>query len=261
MPRLATEIGKQRFYSCPLHPGVRYISVTTALSKSQDWAIPAASAAKATAERAYDQADEWLHLDRGDALRFLKAAHIEKRDTAASAGTLLHSVAERVISGLDLTRAIEDVELPPHLWPAAERIAAWWADAGLDVVLVERTVFHHDLAYAGTLDALVRDATGEHFILDLKTQGYPDPAKWRLQLAAYAHADHWVDDDDHFEPMPRADRGIVLWIPRDDPDAWERRFLDIGPETQQTWLNVLGAYRYLASTPSTDGKQSQKGAA
>lgn len=253
-PRNALEIGRQRRYRCPRHPDAAYVSVTTALGRTHEWGLPAGYAAKQTAERAFDRADEWLTLDRDQALRFLKAAHTERRDAAADAGTLCHAAAERIVSGVDWRLADPDAgyELPADLWPVAERIEDWWQASGLRVALVERTVYHHRLQYAGTLDALVTDGR-HHYILDLKTQAYPDPAKWRLQLAAYADAQEWVDEDDRFSPMPEVAGGLVLWIPRDTPERWQVRKLDTGPTTRAAFASVYHAWRFLTDTPADDG--------
>lgn len=254
-PRNALEIGRQRRYRCPRHADAAYVSVTTALNRTHEWGLPAGYAAKQTAERAFDRADEWLTLDRDQALRFLKAAHTERRDAAADAGTLCHAAAERIVSGVDWREPIPELgyDLPRELWPVAERIEDWWKASGLRVVLIERTVYNHLLQYAGTLDALVTDGT-RNYILDLKTQAYPDPAKWRLQLAAYADADEWVDDDDVFADMPTVHAGLVLWIPRDTPDRWQVRELDLGMETRAAFRSVYHAWRFLTNTPSTDGE-------
>ncbi len=245
-PKNATEIGNRRWYECPKH-GTRYISVTTALGRSHEWGLPAGYAAKMTAERAFDTADEWLSWERDAALRYLKKAHTERRDTAADAGTAVHEAAERILSGTDWRD-----DCPDELHPIAERIERWWQASGGKVLLLERTVWHHTIQYAGTFDAIIR-LDHQTLILDYKTSGFEDLAKWRLQLAAYADAEEWTNESGEFAPLPAIDGGVVFWVPRDDPAKWHLRRVDIGIETAAAFRSVLHGWRYFEEAKKAEG--------
>ena len=245
-PKNALEIGTRRWYDCPRH-GCRYISVTTALGRSHEWGLPAGYAAKMTAERAYDTADEWLAMGRDEALRYLKKAHTERRDTAADAGTAVHAAAEKILSGVDWRE-----DCPPELHPVAEKIEGWWKAADGKVLLIERTVWHHTVQYAGTFDAIVR-INHQTLLLDHKTSAFEDIPKWRLQLAAYADAEDWTDEDGKFKPLPVIDGAAVLWIPREQPEKWHLRRVDIGMSTRAAFRSVLHSWRYL------EGAKDEKG--
>lgn len=214
MPRNAVEVNGDRFYTCPAHPDARpYVSVTTALKLGSRPYYP---------------------------------------EGAADHGIAMHAAFELLVSGADW-RNVEGYEITPPMEAGLSRLERWWAAARLEVLLVERTVYHHVLGYAGTLDALVRAADGTTYVLDLKTQRDPDPAKWRLQMAAYAHAHEWADDEDRLTPMPQGiTKGLVLWVPKDRLP--EPRIYDIGLETQAAWLSALHTYRFLTDTDVGNGE-------
>lgn len=216
MPRNAVEIGGDRFYACPAHPEARpYVSVTTALKLGAKPYYPVGS---------------------------------------ADHGIAMHAAFELLVSGADW-RNVEGYEITPAMEAGMAQLERWWPHSGLEALLIERTVYHHVLGYAGTLDALVRDREGTTYVLDLKTQRDPDPAKWRLQMAAYGYAHDWADEDDNLTPMPRGiTKGLVLWVPKENPHLWQPRVLDIGLETQAAWLSALHTHRFLADTDASDGE-------
>lgn len=212
MPRLATEIGSKRFYRCPLHPDELYIGVTSAL--------------KLGSERYYPSG-------------------------AGNHGTAMHSAFERIVSGTDWRDTdgdLTDLMVPGLIW-----LETWWRDAqtyfGFEVELVERSLLHHDQRYGGTLDVLLRDRDGLRYVVDLKTQREADHAQWRLQMAAYAMAQEWADDDEVLHPFPAGiTNGLVLWVPKSGTSLAIR--FDIGSTTKDAWLAVLAADRLLADSPN-----------
>jgi hypothetical protein len=243
-PRHATEIGQRRFYECPRHHA-RYTSVTTVLSKgtAQEWAIP--WAAKITAETAVATLANWRDLPPEDAVRLLKAAPLARRDKAADAGTLVHGAAEHILSGVEWS-------LPDDLRPLGERIEAWWRANDGRAVMLERTVWHHDLRVAGTLDAVV-ELAGETVLLDLKTSTVFDP-KWRLQLAAYRLANDWIDEDGAFHEMPDIDWVGVLWVPRERPEEMQLVRVRADMDEYDAFVDVLRAFRWIEDAKKQPGE-------
>jgi len=78
-------------------------------------------------------------------------------------------------------------------------------------VLVEATVFDSVVGFAGSFDMVCKlPAYGDELvILDYKTSKaiYPEVA---AQLAAYAHAEQYVLDDNTVHAMPQIDKGVAV---------------------------------------------------
>jgi hypothetical protein len=102
---------------------------------------------------------------------------------------------------------VHETGATPDLDPDAARLfdlwGSWWATAGLEPLSVEQVVSCAACGYAGSLDALVRQADGQRLVIDFKTSGrvYPE---YYLQLRAYQHA------------LPgQVDGAAVVRIPKD----------------------------------------------
>jgi len=190
-----------------------------------DWA------ARTVAEYVADRQDEVRHwfdtMERDQIVGALKGVHNVKRDKAAVRGTDVHALAERVVHG-------EDVEVPEHLVDHVEGYARWLDAFQVVPVLTERSVGNREHWYAGRFD-LIADLGGARWMLDAKTSGrvYGETA---LQLAAYEHAEFYVNDDDPDAeyPLPEGierrgvmhitDAGTTLY-PYDASDLPWRLFL------------------------------------
>lgn len=156
-------------------------------------------AAKSVAEWVYDNPDEVAgigQMSRWDAVKKLKSVPWEARDVAAARGTEVHALGEAVVHG-------QDVEVPEHLVGHVQGYADLIDEIGLVPVLTERRVLSRTNFYAGTFD-LLADVGGERLMLDLKTSKaiYGSVA---CQVAAYANADAYLDDDANETPLPHID--------------------------------------------------------
>lgn len=164
-------------------------------------------AAKTVAEWVADQPDLAETLTRmggrGPAVAFLKELPWQKRDEAAVRGTDVHALAERIVHG-------EEVEVPPHLAGHVQGYVDWLDATGLDAILTERPVASRQWGYAGTFDLIAGMPDGV-WLLDIKTSSgvYGSTA---LQLAAYAHAEFYLDQDGAEQPLPAIDRYGVLHV-------------------------------------------------
>jgi hypothetical protein len=190
-----------------------------------DWA------ARTVAEYVADQQDEVRHwfdtMERDQIVGALKGVHNVKRDKAAVRGTDVHALAERVVHG-------EDVEVPEHLVDHVEGYARWLDAFQVKPILTERSVGNRKHWYAGRFDLIASIAPGPTWLLDVKTSTsvYGETG---LQLAAYANAEFYVNDDDPDAeyPMPVIDRHGVLHVtdagttlyPYDSSDLPWRLFL------------------------------------
>lgn len=164
--------------------------------------------AKSVAEYVADnpEAVEQLRdMGREPMVQALKSVPWEARDKAAIRGTDVHAIAERVVYG-------EDVEVPAHLAGHVKGYVDFLDRFGVEPVLTERSVAHRGLWYAGRFD-LIADIAGVRWMLDNKTSTnvYGETA---LQLAAYAGAEFYVNDDDPDteHPLPAVERHGVLHV-------------------------------------------------
>ena len=172
----------------------------------------------------------------------LKGVPWDKRDEAAARGTDVHDLAERIIHG-------EEVEVPEHLAGYVQGYVDWLDAWDITVHATEMVVGRRPNdgipGYAGTFDA---DGTferghlaGKRGLLDWKTSKgvYGENA---LQLAAYQHADFYLDDDGAEQPMPTYDfLGVVHITPTgtdlyvvEDPAASWRIFRHVAYVATQT---------------------------
>ncbi len=189
-------------------------------------------AAKEVATCAVDERDIWEPLanrSRDAAWEYLKEAPFRDRDAAARRGTDVHRLAEQLQRG-------ETVEVPDELVGHVDSYLGFMADFEPTDPICEGVVISRRHRYMGTFDLI---ATLERWpggparvLLDVKTSRsgiYPEVA---LQLAAYRHAETYIDDPDgHSEevPMPEVDACAALHVRADGYDllpvvAGEREF-------------------------------------
>lgn len=194
-------------------------------------------AATAAATAAVDRWDELAALPVSERLTILRNAPNASRDRAALRGQEIHHLAWQLVTG-------EEVTVPDeHLGPV--QAAARWLDSHhVEPILRETPVFNVTHWWAGTLD-LVGRIDGCVWLLDWKTgKGiYDDTA---LQLAAYAHAEHYLEGKD-VRPWTPPDRCGAIHL---TSDAAELRPVDAG---EATYL----AFRYMAQVAAWGDRVSE----
>lgn len=167
------------------------------------------------------QRDEWLALDDDKAIDRLYKHHRGIWDSRAAMGTLVHAVNEAWTWGEEVDIAEQVVALstrpksPVRSWqgrehfvvsdaePYIDGLKRFWLDWQPVTIATEEVVRHPDKVnpYIGQRD-WVCDLHGERWLLDIKTTAEKDQEKglyldsWRLQLAAYRHAEEIVLYDD-----------------------------------------------------------------
>jgi len=82
-------------------------------------------------------------------------------------------------------------------------------------VLVERAIFDLTYGYGGTFDLIADIPDLGRILIDLKTSGSRPYHTTVLQLAAYAGAEFYLDDDGNEQPIPDVDGLAVLWLRAD----------------------------------------------
>lgn len=176
-------------------------------------------AGNVTAAYAVNHWDELAEKPVAARLKELEGAKYADRDTAAAKGTLVHSLAEKIIAG-------DEVEVPEEVAGHVESAVKFLDEFQVEPILTETTVWNEKGFYAGTLDMVFRSRLPKYAGLvvlgDWKTSrsGIYDEAA--LQLCAYGNADYYVGADGLDHPM--AELGVTdhwgVWIRSDGYDVY-----------------------------------------
>jgi hypothetical protein len=95
-------------------------------------------------------------------------------------GTSVHTACE-----LDDLGELDDESTDPRVMGYVGAWRAFRRDRGVTIVANECRLAHAGLRFAGTLDRVVAEPSGEFWLLDLKTSADPVPS-YGVQLAGYA---------------------------------------------------------------------------
>lgn len=204
-PAVKTEmINGLRHYVHPI-TGEKVPSVTSVLGVINKPALPRWSAKK-VAEYAWSNRATWGALDEKAAIDLLKGAPWRDMDRAADAGTSVHDVADRLLSG----RPVEFVQ--PGTEASIASVAEMIQQFHIAPLLSEVTIWNSTIGYAGTFDAMVL-IDGQKWLLDWKSGNsvYPEQA---LQLAAYGMAEQVVLADGTVHDFPGVDAYGIAHVPK-----------------------------------------------
>jgi hypothetical protein len=193
-----------------------------------DWA------ARVTAAAAVDNWDELAQKSASERLRTLEKARWETTRAAATRGTDVHRLAERLAAG-------EEVTVPEPLVGHVDAYLKFVEDWRPREILVEVPIFNRTRRYAGTLDLIADLADGNRYVLDWKTTGsgiWPEAA---LQLCGYRYAEFYLDANGQEQPMPGVDQAGCVWLRADGYDLVP---VDAGPETFRVFLYVQQVARF-----------------
>jgi len=153
-----------------------------------------------------------------------RKAHSRIKQEAADKGTAVHNWLERF-----LKEGVEEEITEPQVANGVAAARAWLGEHKVEIIEIERRVFHRELLYAGTLDVLAI-VDGVVSILDWKTsktlhtEYYAQTAAY---LMAYSH-----------------ETGVQIpnrWVIRLDKESGEPEFILLGPETIATHFRVFTA--------------------
>ena len=203
-PKLATTTSRGRQYTHPI-TGASYPSVTTVLGTVGKGEALKHWAAAEVAKYAVKNRETWQNLDDQAAIDLLKREPLRFLDRAASRGTDVHALAEIYAKTGSMPTYADEIG------GYVQALVAFFRDHQPEPVLVEATVFDSDVGFAGSFDMVCKlPAFGDGLvILDYKTSKaiYPEVA---AQLAAYAHAEQYVLDDNSVHAMPQIERGVAV---------------------------------------------------
>jgi hypothetical protein len=168
-------------------------------------------AARTVAGYSVDHWDELAGQNISERLRRLESAPWAERDEAAVRGREVHALVERLAGG-------EELDVPEPLVGHVDAYLQFTRDWKPQDLLVEATVINRQHRYMGTLDLVADLADQQTWLIDWKTAQsgvWPESA---LQLAAYRHAETYLDADNQEHDMPQVDATGCLWLRADGYD-------------------------------------------
>lgn len=183
-----------------------------------------------------DKIETLRALGRDAMVAALKKVPYTKRDEAARRGTEVHALAEELIHG-------REVEVPDAISGHVEAYVQFLDEWQPKPVLVETMVGNREQWYAGTLDMVIDLPDGQRVIADIKTGRsgiFPETA---LQLAAYRHAEFYVDADGTEQSMSELDitGGLGIWL---HANGYEVYRIPCGREQFAKFLHVAESAKF-----------------
>lgn len=187
-------------------------------------------AAKTVAAAAVERWDELADMPDEMRVAALSVAHRAQRSAAATKGTDIHRLAEKLVAGLE-------VDVPDELMSHVSSAVAFMDDWQISPLATETVVYNLTHGYAGTLDMIATTpwVPGGVVLIDWKTGAgiYDETA---LQLAAYRWAEFYIGSDKTDRLMAEfkvsetwavhlRDDGYSVYPMASDPDVF-RIFLD-----------------------------------
>jgi hypothetical protein len=191
--------------------GVKVDGVTTVLSNGIPKPALVPWAAREVATFAARNLTLLADLEEDARIDLLKGAHYRDRDKAAKRGTEVHRLAEQIIGGAP-------IDVPDELVGHVDSYLKFLEDWDVAEVLVEFVVGHRAHKWMGTGDLIADLADGNRWLLDLKTTRSGIYGETALQLAAYRHAEFYIDSDGELQPMLPVDKVGAIWCRADGYD-------------------------------------------
>lgn len=185
-------------------------------------------AARTCAEYVAGRREILTELGDRELVDLVKGAPFRERDAAANRGTEVHKLAERLIRD-------EEVDVPVELDGHINSYVAFLDAFRMTGALVERPVFSRKYRYGGTLDLLADTSELGRVLIDIKTSGSGVYGEVALQLAAYGHAEFYVDAGLNEVALPEIDSYAVVWVRADGYDVYP---IDVTDRDFQTFLYV-----------------------
>ncbi|MDJ0319784.1 hypothetical protein [Pseudarthrobacter sp. PS3-L1] len=201
--------------------GLPVTGVTTLIGEGVPKGALIPWAAEMAALWAMDHLEQLPVMPADEAVREMKWAWRKHRDDAGATGTAVHKMAEQ------LSRTGE-VDADADLLGYVEGFAAFLDEWQITPVLLERPCGNRTHHYAGTFDMYATSpllAGGKLVQIDLKTSKgvYGETA---LQLAAYARAEFYIDEDGNEQPMPEVFATYVAHVTPMDREGAHARYGD-----------------------------------
>ena len=244
-PALAVEINRRRWYRNPnRHEGRPVYWSVTVVTR----ALPAEGlkywAATEVANYAVLSYADWRDLPGHEALKKLARVPWAIRDEAGVKGSEVHRIMEKMLAG-------EDFTLEAQVDPKIAAAAAFVRDCRPEPELTETTIFNEKHGYAGTFDFLGRLGAYPHLgrvLIDWKTSKGVH-RDYGAQLAAYAHADYWMDADGTEQAWTPPDRQLIVHL---TPDGYRLHPIPEHPGYYRAFLAALELRKWERFVPGVD---------
>ncbi len=185
-----------------------------------------------------DQVGEWQNMGRWPLVNHLKETPWLVRDAAAKRGTEVHALAEKLTHGLQV--GVPE-ELKGHVDACVGFLDAWQVRP----VVTEVVVASRQWRYCGTLDGVADVAGGRRVLYDWKTARSGIYGETALQLAAYTHAEVYLDAGGHEQPVSELgiQGALGVWLKADGTfSAYE---LDVSEQTFKIFLHAAYTGRHV----------------
>src|SRR5215467_8445716 len=197
--------------------GVKFDCVTSLISKGLPKPALPYWSARTVAEYVADNLDTvaaMRDMGRASIVAALKEVPWTARTAAAAKGTEVHALAEKLVAGVE-------VDVPEPLAGHVESYVKFLDEWKIEPLLVEATVAHRKWRYCGTLDLVGRMPNGRIALMDVKTSASGVFPETGYQLAAYRHAEVYVDRAGDEPPMTDLDieAGYAIWVRADGYDV------------------------------------------
>lgn len=209
-------------------------------------------AGEATAEYAVDNWDALAPLSYSERLKKIKGGRYEKRDAAASRGSQVHEMAERLIRG-------EKVVVPDELTGYVEACVSFLNDFSVIERYVEAVVYSETNRHVGTVDLIAdvllpdmpeyghigRDEDGfSRGLLDWKTSRSGIFGEVALQLGGYRHSEFLIDPK-FIEPVPMPEVDFTAGIHLRPNGTYSFIPLETGEDVYRDFLYVKETARIV----------------
>lgn len=172
-------------------------------------------AADTTAAYAVDNWAELTDKPPSQRLDVLKKARYVQLDAAGKRGTEVHGLAEKLAHN-------QEIEIPDEIAGHVASALAFLDEWKVRTIRTETVVASRKWGYCGTFDLVGGLPDGRVVLFDWKTSRSGIFGEAALQLAAYRHADVWLDDDGAEHDM--SELGITdtmaVWVRADDYDVY-----------------------------------------
>jgi hypothetical protein len=197
-------------------------------------------APKRVAEYVADNLDEhpaWQLMGREELVKTLKETPWRERDAAGNKGSEVHRLAEALTKG-------EQVEVPDYIAGHVNSCVRFLDDWQVRPVVTEAVVASRRWGYCGSFDGVADVKDGRRVIYDWKTAKSGIYGETALQLAAYAHAEVYLDADDVEQPVSSLgiEAGLGVWIRADGYTVYE---MDISERTFKDYLHAVWVARLV----------------
>ncbi len=200
--------------------------------------------AKLVAEYVYDNftnLPSLIERDREDAVKFLKMIPWNQRDKAGARGTEIHAIAETIIHG-------GEAEVAGEFAQYVDGYISWVDQWEVIPILTEKVVANRIHGYAGTFDAILKfnggPLKGKTYLCDWKTSKgvYGEMA---MQIAAYANADFYMDDEGNEKPMPEIDGLGIVHVSPDGTTFHEVTDADLAWDSFLTVIDLANRLQHI----------------